>query len=47
MICADFLAGASVDTEDGPEILLMALGRMYLLLSNPQRQEFLLRIPKA
>ena|SRR5271157_2458731 len=29
------------------EALLMALGRMYLLLPNSQRQEFLLRIQKA
>ena len=30
-----------------PDSLLLALSRIYLLLPNSQRQEFLLRIPKA
>jgi len=47
MICADFLAGANLDTSGNSESLLLALGRLYLLLPNAQRQEFLLRIPKA
>jgi hypothetical protein len=46
MICADFLAGANLDTSGNSESLLLALGRLYLLLPNAQRQEFLLRIPK-
>jgi hypothetical protein len=45
MICADFLAGATQGTEGGPEILLLALSRMYLLLPASQRQEFLSCIP--
>jgi hypothetical protein len=45
MICADFLAGASLDGSAGS--LLLAVSRIYLLLPNSQRQEFLLRIPPA
>ena len=47
MICADFLAGASLDASGNADSLLSALSRIYLLLPNSQRQEFLLRIPKA
>jgi hypothetical protein len=47
MICADFLAGANLEASGSSESLLLALGRMYLMLSNSQRREFLLRIPKA
>jgi hypothetical protein len=47
MICADFLAGVNLDTSGSPDSLLLALSRIFLLLPNSQRQEFLLRIPKA
>ena len=47
MICADFLAGANLDASGSADSLLLALSRIYLLLPNSQRQEFLLRIPKA
>jgi hypothetical protein len=47
MICADFLAGANLDASGNADSLVLALSRIYLLLPNPQRQEFLLRIPKA
>jgi hypothetical protein len=47
MICADFLAGANLDASGSSDSLLLALSRIYLLLPNTQRQEFLLRIPKA
>ena len=47
MICADFLAGANLETSGSPDSLLLALSRIYLLLPNFQQQEFLLRIPKA
>jgi hypothetical protein len=47
MICADFLAGASPGAEGNPEVLLLALSRLYLLLPISQKEEFLLRIPKA
>jgi hypothetical protein len=47
MICADFLAGASLQDSANAESLLLALSRTYLLLPASQRQEFLLRIPRA
>ncbi len=47
MICADFLAGASLDAGGCSDSLLLALSRMYLLLPNSQKGEFLQRIPKA
>jgi hypothetical protein len=47
MICADFLAGAKLDVSGSSDSLLLALRRIYLLVTNPQRQDFLLRIPKA
>jgi hypothetical protein len=47
MICADFLAGANLDASGNADSLLLALSRTFLLLPNSQRQEFLLRIPKA
>jgi hypothetical protein len=47
MICADFLAGASLDPDGNSDALLLALNRIYQLLPNSQREEFLLRIPKA
>ena len=40
MICADFLAGASVETEDS-EALLFSLDRLFALLPEPMQQEFL------
>jgi hypothetical protein len=47
MICADFLAGASLNVSGRAESLVLALSRTYLLLPNSQRQEFLLRIPEG
>jgi hypothetical protein len=47
MICADFLAGANLDASGRSDSLLLALSRIYLLLTNSQKQEFLLRIPKV
>src|SRR5579871_2938062 len=40
MICADFLAGANAEDGD-PEALLMSLNRLFHLLPQPQRTEFL------
>ena len=46
MICADFLAGAQL--EDGnSDSLLLALGRIYSLLPDPQKMEFLEQVQKA
>jgi hypothetical protein len=47
MICAGFLAGANLDASGNADSLLLALTRIYLLLPNSKRQEFLLRIQKA
>ena len=43
MICADFLAGAHLNTSN-PEILLNSISRYYRFLPNPQRHEFLSQI---
>lgn len=43
MICADFLAGASIDGND-PEVLLQSLSRYYRLLPAAQQGHFLLEI---
>jgi hypothetical protein len=43
MICADFLAGASVE-GDNPEILLQCLSRYYKFLPNAQQDAFLSQI---
>ncbi len=40
MICADFVAGASAETEDS-EALLFSLDRLFALLPEPMQQEFL------
>ena len=40
MICADFLAGASMDGNN-PEILLRSLSRYYKFLPSPQQEVFL------
>ena len=40
MICADFLAGASMD-GDNPEILLRSISRYYKFLPGPQQEAFL------
>ena len=40
MICADFLAGASMDSNN-PEILLHSISRYYKFLPSPQQKIFL------
>jgi hypothetical protein len=40
MICADFLAGASIDGGN-PEILLQSISRYYKFLPGPQQEAFL------
>jgi len=39
MICADFLAGANLDSED-PEILLHSVSRYFKFLPQPQKATF-------
>ena len=46
MICADFLAGANLEGADS-EALLLALERLFRLLPEPRKQEFLLHLEKA
>jgi len=40
MICADFLAGATLDCED-PNTLLSSIVRYYQFLPKPQQEAFL------
>ena len=40
MICADFLAGASID-GNSPEMLLQSISRYYRFLPNPLQEAFL------
>ena len=40
MICADFLAGASLDNED-PTVLLQSMSRFFKFLPGEQKQGFL------
>jgi hypothetical protein len=40
MICADFLAGASVEGDD-PELLIESISRYYRFLPKPQQETFL------
>jgi hypothetical protein len=46
MICADFLAGANLDAGRS-ESLLFALNRLFSLLPNPEKTEFLQQVGKA
>jgi hypothetical protein len=46
MICADFLAGVSLEGGDGGALLL-ALDRLFRLLPLPQKQQFLDSLQKA
>ena len=40
MICADFLAGANLETED-PAVLLQSVSRFFKFLPGEQRRAFL------
>jgi hypothetical protein len=46
MICADFLAGASLD-KGNPEVLLQSISRFFKFLPGEQRQAFAAEIGKA
>ena len=46
MICADFLAGAHLEGGDFNS-LLFALGRLYSLLPDPQKMEFVQQMAKV
>jgi hypothetical protein len=40
MICADFLAGANIETGDS-SALMLSLDRLFSLLPQPRQHEFL------
>jgi len=46
MICADFLAGAHLDGDGNPEILLQCLSRYYRFLPSPQQEAFLSEVSR-
>jgi hypothetical protein len=46
MICADFLAGANLENGNSKSLLL-ALSRLFSLLPQPQRAEFIAEVRKA
>ncbi len=46
MICADFLAGANLESGN-PEGLLFSIGRLYTLLPQTQKQKFLRGVREA
>jgi hypothetical protein len=46
MICADFLAGANLENGNSKSLLL-ALSRLFSLLPQPQRAEFIEEVRKA
>jgi len=46
MICADFLAGANLEGGN-PDALLLALERLFELLPEPQKRQFLFNLKKA
>jgi hypothetical protein len=46
MICADFLAGANLETGNS-EVLMTSLDRLFDSLPQPKRQEFLDKVRLA
>ena len=46
MICADFLAGANLESGS-PKSLLLALSRLFSLLPQPEKAEFIEEVQKA
>jgi hypothetical protein len=46
MICADFLAGANLENGNSKSLLL-ALSRLFSLLPQPEKKEFLEELRKA
>jgi hypothetical protein len=46
MICADFLAGANLE-NGSPKSLLLALSRLFSLLPEPEKAEFVAELRKA
>ena len=46
MICADFSAGAILE-KGAPESMLLALSRLFSLLPQPEKAEFLAEVHTA
>jgi len=46
MICADFLAGANLDS-DNPDVLLWSVSRLFKLLPGEQQQQLLAEVHRA
>jgi hypothetical protein len=46
MICADFLAGANLDSGN-PDVLLWSMSRLFKLLPNPQQQQFVAELQQT
>ena len=46
MLCADFLAGAQLEGGNS-DSLLFALGRLYSLLPDPQKTEFVKQMERV
>ena len=46
MICADFLAGANLDS-DNPDVLLWSVSRLFKLLRGEQQQQLLAEVQQA
>ena len=46
MICADFLAGASLEGGN-PEVLLWSVSRLFKLLPNQQQQQLVTELQQA
>ncbi len=46
MICADFLAGVSLENAD-TEVLLMSMHRLFALLAAPHQQQFLRQVRQS
>src|SRR2546425_4263226 len=46
MICADFLAGAGLESGN-PDVLLWSVSRLFKLLPNQQQQQFVAELQQA
>jgi len=46
MICADFMAGASLEAGN-PDVLFTSLGRLFAMLPPPQKQKFIERLEQS
>ena len=47
MICADFLAGATIQGGGAPEILLLSVARFFAALPTCMQQRFLMDLARS